>query len=264
MKSKNIKTMNITCPICNKNRDIVFNATIYRKYYSEEKRKAIHNCRKCSTNAVVEERIKTGYFTHLNTIKASKPKIKVLKVGDVFNQFTIISDEPTRVVYVSKTGKRTVRALWTCQCSCGTICKKTTTQLTTKQTQCTKCSYLNRNQTINRNSDINRLYTLSVVSRVKKSKGRILNLLTLEQFQNLISQNCYYCGSLPETRIYSKNKIVQDRIFVKNGIDRINSSGHYSIDNCVPCCKRCNTMKSVYSIDDFFEHIKKIIKKHES
>jgi 5-methylcytosine-specific restriction endonuclease McrA len=71
---------------------------------------------------------------------------------------------------------------------------------------------------------------------------------------------CNYCGD--ELTNYKKNKDSYGE-FKYNGIDRIDSSKGYEIDNVVPCCKNCNTMKWDLDVDDFYKHIKKIIKYYE-
>jgi hypothetical protein len=71
--------------------------------------------------------------------------------------------------------------------------------------------------------------------------------LTLEQFEKITSQLCYYC------REYTK-----DREFC--GIDRVNSNFGYVLDNCVPCCETCNYMKRNLTTEEFLSHIKKILK----
>ena len=43
-----------------------------------------------------------------------------------------------------------------------------------------------------------------------------------------------------------------------NGIDRLNSIIGYTIENCVPCCEKCNLMKSNYSENEFLDHIERI------
>ena len=68
--------------------------------------------------------------------------------------------------------------------------------------------------------------------------------LTEEQFKELRSKPCEYCG-----QPYTVNGV---------GLDRVDSSKHYCIDNVVPCCKVCNTMKSVLSVDEFKQHIVRI------
>jgi len=54
--------------------------------------------------------------------------------------------------------------------------------------------------------------------------------LTKEQYANLvIGAICHYCGGiLPE---------------VGSGADRKNSSAGYSVENCVPCCRNCNSIR---------------------
>ncbi len=65
--------------------------------------------------------------------------------------------------------------------------------------------------------------------------------LTLEEFNKIIAQNCIYCGS--------NNKI---------GVDRIDSSEGYNINNSQPCCSVCNFMKHKHLHEFFIKHIKKV------
>lgn len=79
----------------------------------------------------------------------------------------------------------------------------------------------------------------------KNAKKRNFNfLLTKEEFYDITNKACYYCGSIPSPY---------------NGIDRINSKRGYEKDNCVPCCEICNKMKLDYSINDWCNHMKKIL-----
>ena len=72
--------------------------------------------------------------------------------------------------------------------------------------------------------------------------------LTFEEFINLTQQNCYYCKHFP-------NQIVKQRgafgEYVYNGIDRLDNTKGYTLDNCVSCCKTCNIMKLDLSFDIF-------------
>jgi predicted RNA-binding Zn-ribbon protein involved in translation (DUF1610 family) len=65
--------------------------------------------------------------------------------------------------------------------------------------------------------------------------------LSDSEAKNLLLENCYYCNSSE---------------FI--GIDRIDSSKDYSINNCVPCCKYCNLMKNNLQYDLFLNQIHKI------
>lgn len=81
--------------------------------------------------------------------------------------------------------------------------------------------------------------------------------LTLQEFINIATQKCSYCGENPSyhSRIISNNTETGDII---NGIDRIDSSQGYIKENCVPCCSHCNMMKMHYSKEDFLNKITQI------
>lgn len=65
--------------------------------------------------------------------------------------------------------------------------------------------------------------------------------LTDNEIYNIIQKPCFYCK---EKEAY--------------GIDRIDSTKDYTIDNCVPCCFICNRIKNKYSIGVFLDKISKI------
>lgn len=85
--------------------------------------------------------------------------------------------------------------------------------------------------------------------------------LTFEEFNELISKPCAYCGEEPSTKngghLESRKRIDQPDLYT-TGIDRIDSSKGYTKDNCVPCCKMCNLMKNTYSVEQFLSHVRKI------
>jgi hypothetical protein len=61
----------------------------------------------------------------------------------------------------------------------------------------------------------------------------------------MIKKSCYYCN-------YSNEKEVL-------GIDRLDSTKGYLLENCVPACKLCNRMKHIYHPEFFIEKAKWII-----
>jgi hypothetical protein len=69
--------------------------------------------------------------------------------------------------------------------------------------------------------------------------------LTIEQFESITKQPCYYCG------------IIQDKGF--NGIDRMDSTKGYEIDNCVSCCTECNMMKGAVDNITFIQRVEHIL-----
>ena len=85
--------------------------------------------------------------------------------------------------------------------------------------------------------------------------------LSLEEFISLVRGNCVYCGDTPRVDNQwsrHKRKTILDEDYSFNGIDRIDSNKGYSIDNCVSCCPKCNTMKGVLSKNEFISHINKV------
>ena len=85
--------------------------------------------------------------------------------------------------------------------------------------------------------------------------------LSLEEYSKLIHENCYYCGEPPTSdNIWnksSKRQCDKELIYI-NGVDRVDSDKGYTIDNCVPCCPTCNSMKSTFNIHKFLHQINKI------
>jgi 5-methylcytosine-specific restriction endonuclease McrA len=81
-----------------------------------------------------------------------------------------------------------------------------------------------------------------------KRKRNYEFLLTKEEFLNLTSQNCFYCGSPPSS---IKKNTHNNGDYVYNGIDRIDNSKGYVLDNCVPCCKNCNRAKMSLTQEEF-------------
>lgn len=87
---------------------------------------------------------------------------------------------------------------------------------------------------------------------IKKNRDM---LLSDDDFINLFNGLCYYCGEPPSHTIIKKGFYGS---FTYNGIDRLDNSCGYTVDNCVSCCQICNQLKKVYNHDDFLCKIKKI------
>lgn len=83
--------------------------------------------------------------------------------------------------------------------------------------------------------------------------------LTFEYFKKLVTSNCHYCDLEPnKCRQYrAKSRLGLSRIYF-NGVDRLNSSLGYNINNVVPCCEDCNKAKRNLSYEQFLNLIKRI------
>ena len=74
----------------------------------------------------------------------------------------------------------------------------------------------------------------------RRPSGAKAFTITLEEYTQIISQPCRYCGC----------DISQD---TGSGIDRINNDLGYEPGNCSPCCPKCNTRRSKSMDADIFE-----------
>ena len=83
--------------------------------------------------------------------------------------------------------------------------------------------------------------------------------LTKENVKSLSKQCCFYCGCFPKQVFKYKTNSIRGE-YIYNGIDRIDNSRGYTIDNVVPCCGICNTMKMDMSLIDFRSQILYIFK----
>ncbi len=75
-----------------------------------------------------------------------------------------------------------------------------------------------------------------------RKRGRKFDL-SYENFYSLAVRPCHYCGSPPQNKSRRK-RTYGDAVFYYNGIDRKDNGRGYHMDNLVPCCARCNGIKS--------------------
>lgn len=83
-----------------------------------------------------------------------------------------------------------------------------------------------------------------MIFRNAKRRGIVWNI-TYTEVMELVEKPCVYCG------LEANEQII-------NGIDRIDSSIGYSVENCVPCCSDCNYAKNAKSPELFKEYIRRV------
>jgi hypothetical protein len=167
-------------------------------------------------------------------------------------------------------GRLTIQALdksnkvWyaNCICTCGKLKR---TQLKSLKFNRTKsCGCLHKEQAAERcrkgklpkgESPQN---ILLACYRKAAQKRQLSFSLTKEEFRELISQSCAYCGDAPKNRRYSRYSHHDDSIDY-NGIDRVDNNLGYDKSNCVPCCEICNKSKQTLTLDEFKNHIIKVV-----
>lgn len=178
------------------------------------------------------------------------PKTKY-KPGDKFGKLTLV--ELTQ--YRTPSGLLEWR--WIAECECGEICYIRERSLP-KRIGCISCTAAIsaiKKQQIEHQGLKNRKYKEYLDGALKRG---LPFELTFDQFINLFEQNCHYCGAEPrvhEGELQYMNSALKP--YRHNGIDRVDTSKGYTLDNCVPCCSICNYAKHDLKESDFYDWIHK-------
>lgn len=92
--------------------------------------------------------------------------------------------------------------------------------------------------------------------------------LEFDDYRDLVLQNCYICEAPPSNRNTlrsmngSKSYKTSDTVLLTNGLDRVDNTRGYVVNNVAPCCARCNRRKGNLSVRDlevFLEQIRKAL-----
>jgi len=151
-------------------------------------------------------------------------------------------------------------ARWLCECDCGNFIERVGSSL--RRGESTSCSTCVGKDRRGGETPLKRMYTSYRCGAI----GRKITFdLSFEQFKEIVSQKCSYCGHVGyEHFAYHRTRysdgISTDEKLVFNGIDRIDNTRGYITNNVVPCCKICNRMKSDLSFEEFKNKIAQIVK----
>lgn len=189
-----------------------------------------------------------NHKAHYLGLKKKVFKIKKMIAGKKFGRLTAIKP----------LGKVKGYNHWECICDCGKIVSRRTDCLNQERTKSCGC-YNKEITTINnhkRKLPNNGAAKNSLYNKYKwDAKDRNLNFsLTFEQFISLVERNCFYCGIEPQQINMKKFN------YKYNGIDRINNSIGYRIENCQTLCKNCNFSKRDNSEEEFNEWFLRVAK----
>jgi hypothetical protein len=182
--------------------------------------------------------------------------------GKKFGHLTIIE-------YLYSNPNKTKKYL-KCRCDCGIFCEKSWASIYNSNTAscgCMTISYnklnaVNIGKPAHNRKPGNEAAKKELFKRYQKGAlTRELSIsITFNDFLTITSKDCEYCGDPPNKRfpvkLYKGND--HTRYYFYNGIDRVNPSIGYEIDNCVPCCENCNYAKSDLSRENFLLMIEKV------
>lgn len=199
-------------------------------------------------------------------------------IGKNFGRLIVVSELETR----SKHGFR----IYSCICACGKVKEISGHSLRagkTKSCGCLQKELRVKHGKANRGpaGDVTLNCLETAMRRSAKHRGIVCSL-TKEQFRQIITKDCFYCGEAPKrtnyymkvaqekySRFYSDYTYSQrramspemaDRQWVNaNGIDRKDNAIGYTLDNSVACCFRCNVTKLDGSVEEFIAHCRKIV-----
>ena len=159
-----------------------------------------------------------------------------------------------KLVAIEPTKERRYAGLvvWRCRCDCGNEhYYTTTTNITCKRVK--SCGCMNGERAT---SDGGGARTLMRTYKVLAKKRNLVWDLSPEQWDEPIHKNCHYCGVAPSQVLRASSRYYP---LIYNGVDRVNSKLGYTVNNCVSCCKHCNRSKWEFTVDEWHEHMKKVL-----
>jgi hypothetical protein len=165
--------------------------------------------------------------------------------GDVFSRLTVLG--------FSHHDKR-FRRHYSVRCECGIVKTVQGTLLrsgNTKSCGCLAKESKSRFRLPNNRGIINQI--ILQYKRHARDRDIAFNL-SFEEVENLVGKPCFYCGNPSGNLKITKNH----HGFPHNGIDRVDSTKSYYIENVVPCCGTCNKAKGRRSMKDFVEWAKRV------
>jgi len=195
---------------------------------------------------------------------------KSLRGGSSMSCGCLLRDR-RRATYVDLTGQRFCRLVvlrrgdekdrapgnrefrWLCQCDCGTqtwVGRGVLVRNETTSCGCRRSEMIAKFQRKGPGASARR-GAISSVLGAAKSRNHIVTL-TEDQIVDLFEQPCNYCGVIASNRAYRSTGA-----YYYNGIDRIDNTVGYTVENCVTCCKQCNYAKRDMGVDDFCAWIRR-------
>jgi len=142
-------------------------------------------------------------------------------------------------------------ANWLCKCECGK--EKVVNGANLRRGNTKSCGCLQKNYRGFKPKIASMRYVIHEYKKSAKERGYEYKL-TEEQFAEITKKDCYYCGAKPSRPSNYQNN---NGVYIYNGIDRIDNTKGYTIDNVVPCCTRCNYAKKNFGLQDYKDWIKK-------
>lgn len=200
----------------------------------------------------------------------NKRKIRYIdETGHHYGMLTVIEKSARSQCRKNRKYGRAREALWICLCACGRQVELDGTRLRAGLVKSCGCQrdkwrrfgLADKTRKPAGEHGFNRLYRHYAGEALRRG----LNWeLSHEQFREITSQSCEYCGIAPSSlsQPLNKKRMSEDGVrhatYIYNGVDRVDNEDGYLVKNCVPCCSTCNFAKREMSKSDFLLWIKRI------
>lgn len=180
-------------------------------------------------------------------------------------------DKHGRLTVISHSGKdHRNKHLWLCLCECGNEKVVVGDNLSSGKSNscgCLKTEFLARRGNQYGLYEDREVALLKVqyshLKRRNKLKG-FSDVISFDEFCTISKSPCKYCGLEYSKEIEDrlneskKQKRLSDHVLKCNGVDRVDSSKGYTVENSVACCKYCNTAKNTMTESEFYAWIKRV------
>lgn len=179
----------------------------------------------------------------------NKPQFKDL-TNQVFGKLRVLKKDLVKTTHTK----------WICRCECGvekSILGPSLSAGKTKSCGCIQKSVVSKLKTTKKFEEIPLTYIRNVVAGAKKRNISVS--ITIEDIWKIYlkqDKKCYFTG-LP----IGFCDVKHESGYVSNtaSLDRIDSNGDYTIDNCCLVYKDINFMKQNFSVDKFLHYCKLIV-----
>lgn len=169
--------------------------------------------------------------------------------GKRFGKLTVVDLAP------QPEGAESSKARWLCKCACGNEKVVRTDYLRSRRTKSCGCWSLEKKQT----TGIRTLWGQVIAKHHYTATARqIESQLSDEQVIAICSRDCHYCGCAPNKRKVLAGQNDGSIYLCYHGMDRIDSSLSYTVENVVTCCSRCNFAKGTMGYAEFKEWISRV------
>jgi hypothetical protein len=178
-------------------------------------------------------------------------------IGMRYNMLMVVEKLPSKV-YGDKS-KYHKKRMWLCKCDCGNMTEANTGSLTCDKKKSCGCltstksaenSIKSRYKIAKQDAGYRSIYSSYKLNA--KSRGFDFNI-DFDYAVSILKSDCHYCGIEP-SNTYMKSYYNA----TYNGIDRVNNTKGYEIDNIVSCCKMCNIAKNNNTEEYFLQWVKRL------